>query len=63
VSLILSLIIFILVAALVLWLVSYILGLLPIDPTLRNIVLALVALLILIAALQRFGVLGALGVN
>lgn len=57
-----ALIIFIIVAALLLWFVSYILGLLPIDPTLRNIVLALVALLLLLVALQRFGVLAGLGI-
>lgn len=61
-SILLSLIVFILVAALVLWFVSYILSLLPIDPTLRNIVLALVALLLLLVALQRFGVLAGLGI-
>lgn len=60
-STILSLIVFIIIAALVLWFVSYILGLLPIDPTLRNIVLALIAFLLLLIALQRFGVLAGLG--
>lgn len=61
-SILVSLIVFIIVAALVLWFVSYILTLLPIDPTLRNIVLALVALLLLLVALQRFGVLAGLGI-
>jgi len=51
----LSLLIFIIIAAIVLWLVSLILAQLPIGPTPRGLILALVAAILLIVFLQRFG--------
>jgi len=50
-----SLLIFIIVAAVVLWLVSFILAQLPIEPMPKNLILALIGLLLLIGFLQRFG--------
>jgi len=51
----LSLLIFIIIAAIVLWLVSLILAQLPIGPTPRGLILALVSAILLIYFLQRFG--------
>ncbi len=51
----LSLLIFIIIAAVVLWLTSLIVAQLPIGPTPRGLILALVALLLLLWFLQRFG--------
>lgn len=56
-SLLLSILIFIIIAAIVLWFASYILAHLPVDATLRNIILALIALILLLVFLQRLGVL------
>jgi hypothetical protein len=61
ISTLVSILIFILIAALVLWFCSYILSLLPLNPTLKNICLAIIALLLLLIALQRFGILAGLG--
>jgi VIT1/CCC1 family predicted Fe2+/Mn2+ transporter len=54
-SLIISIIVFLLIAAIVLWFVSYIVGRLPIDPMFRNIILALTALLLLLVFLMQTG--------
>jgi len=51
----LSLLIFIVIAAIVLWLVSLIVAQLPIGPTPRGLIMALVGLLLLLWFLQRFG--------
>lgn len=55
ISFLISLIVFLLVASIVLWFVSYIVGRLPIDPMFRNIILALTALLLLLAFLTQTG--------
>ncbi len=54
-ELLVSLLIFVVVAVIVLWLVSFILEQLPIGPMPRNLILALLGLLLLISFLQRFG--------
>jgi len=53
----LSLIIFLIIAAIVLWLVQTIAANLPVTPTLRSIILAVAALLLLLIFLQRVGIL------
>jgi chromate transport protein ChrA len=55
-----TLIVFILVCALILYIVSWILSLLPIPTTVRNIILALIAVIMLIAALRQFNVFASL---
>ena len=50
-----SLLVFVIAAAIVLWLVSFILAQLPIGPMPRNLILALIAALLLIYFLQRSG--------
>jgi|GEM_PF-2432425 len=55
-----SLLIFLVGVAIVLWLVSIILDYLPLSQPIRNVILALIALIALVYFLQRFGLLGAL---
>jgi hypothetical protein len=55
ISLLLTILVWLLVAAIVLWAVQWIVSLLPVSPAVRNIILAIVALLLLLAALQRLG--------
>ena len=50
-----SLLIFIIIAAIVLWLVSLIVAQLPIGPTPRGLILALTGILLLLYFVQRFG--------
>jgi len=51
----LSLLVFVIVCVVVLWLVSFVLTQLPIGPTPRGLILALIGLLLLLYFLQRFG--------
>ncbi len=53
----LSLIIFLIIAAIVLWLVQTIAANLPVTATIRSLILAITALILLIIFLQRAGVL------
>lgn len=62
-DLLIAILIFLVVAVVVLYLASWILAHLPIDTTLRNIILAIIGLLLLIIFLQRVGALAALGVH
>ncbi len=55
--LLISILIFLLIAAVVLYFCQYILAQLPIDAGLRSVLLAVIALLILLVFLQRVGVL------
>jgi hypothetical protein len=54
---IVGLIVFLIVAAAVLWLLSYALERLPIPIWLKNVILALVAILFLLYLLQRYGLI------
>jgi hypothetical protein len=54
-SMLVSLLIWLIVAAIVLWLVNIIVGNLPVSPTVRMLIVAVVALLILIAFLNQTG--------
>ena len=54
-TLIIELLIFLLVAAIIIWLASWIVGNLPVPPMVRNIILAIVGLLLLLYFLQRQG--------
>jgi len=55
VEILVSLLIFIIIAAIVLWLVSLIVAQLPIGPTPRGLILALTGILLLLYFVQRFG--------
>lgn len=57
VALLISLLIFLVVAGLALYAVYWILSLLPIPQPMRNIALAICILIALLIGLQRFGVL------
>lgn len=56
-SILVSLLIFIVVAAVVLWLVGALVNSLPIAPLPRQLIMAVVVLLLLLVFLQRIGVL------
>jgi hypothetical protein len=60
-STLISLLIIVLICAVVLWLASYALAHTPLDPTLRSIIIAVIALILLLWVLNRFGILGELG--
>lgn len=55
-SLLIMILIWLVIAAVVLYFVQYILAQLPIDAGLRGVILAVIALLILLVFLQRVGV-------
>jgi hypothetical protein len=56
-SLLITILIFVLIAAVVLWLANVILANLPIGTVPRQLILAVIALLLLLIFLQRVGVL------
>jgi hypothetical protein len=56
-SILVSLLIFIVIAAVVLWLVGALTSSLPIDPVPRQLIMAVVVLLLLLVFLQHIGVL------
>jgi hypothetical protein len=53
----LGLIIFLIIAAIVLWLVQTITANLPVTPVVRSLILAVTALILLVAFLQRVGII------
>jgi hypothetical protein len=53
----LSLIIFLIIAAIVLWLVQTITANLPLTPVVRSLILAVTALILLVIFLQRAGII------
>lgn len=54
-TIIIELIIFLIIAAIIIWLASWIVGNLPVPPMVRNLILALIGLLLLLYFLQRQG--------
>lgn len=56
-SLLVSVLIFLVVACVILWFVSFILDHIPVGPMPRNLILAAVGLILLLAFLQRTGLL------
>lgn len=54
-DLLIELIIFLIIAAIIIWLASWIVGNLPVPSIVRNLILALVGLLLLLYFLQRQG--------
>lgn len=53
----LSLLVFLVVAAIILWLASYVLANIPVDPMPKNLIMAVIALLLLIYLMRMLGVL------
>jgi uncharacterized membrane protein (DUF373 family) len=52
-----SLLVWLLVFALIIWLVYYVLGMLPLPPQVKNVVCVILAVLFLIILLERLGLL------
>lgn len=58
IELLLSILVFLLIGAIVLWLTRLIVANLPISPTVQNIIIAIVGLILLLVFLQRMGWVG-----
>lgn len=55
IELLISILVFLLIACIILWFVHFIVSNLPISPTIRNLIVAIVALILLLYFLQRQG--------